>query len=104
MSSQYSIEDKTAETEFLVMGGRSFDALEPLINASEPPCGRIKIIHECEYIGWEDIDYPEVRYDGTLVAEDAEKIIAELSGVDPQMRLGGADVRLWIESFEELTA
>lgn len=102
MSSQFSIEDETADNEFIIIGGRSFEAIEQLLNASDPPCGPVQIIHSCEYIGWEDIEYPEVRYDGAVVADDAKKVIEVLSKVDPQMRIGGMHAADFVESFKEL--
>jgi len=102
MSSQYSLDDVTADREFLSMGGRSFDALERFFNACDPKPGRIRILQECEYIGGGYQTPEPVRYDGAVVAEDITTMLAALSGADPAMQIGGSDVRLLIESLEEL--
>ena len=104
MSSQYSLDDKTAGREFLIMGGRSFDALERFLNAHSSAGSRVRIIHECEYVGG-GYDIPEpVHYDGRVVSEDATIVLVALSGADPAFRIGGYEVRDLIESFEELKA
>lgn len=104
MGSQYSVEDEASDTEFLVMGGRSFDALIGFLGSLNSQSDRIRILHDCEYQGDDDCVPERVTFDGTIVADDAGRVIAALSYADAEFRLGAFEAREWIEMFRRLRA
>lgn len=102
MGSEYSVEVEACDAEFLIMGGRSFAALIDFVNASDPACGSIRILHDCEYQGGDDFVPERVTFDGIVVADDASRALSALSQVDAEVRLGAFEAREWIAMFERM--